>query len=239
MSVTVLITRPEPAALALADTLRARWGCGVEMVISPVMRIVRVKTELDLSEVGTLIFTSRNGVEAYARLTERRDLPCFAVGAATAEAADAMGMNAVACGGDVEAMIRQITSAGPAGRCLHLRGEHAAGDLAARLTEAGVETAEVVVYRQEACPLSDEARETLDREAPVILPLYSPRSAALSFTNIPETAPVIAVVISRNAAEQVPAARIRALVIADRPDAEAMLKALDDAYDLAIRVEGA
>lgn len=239
MPVAVLITRPEPEALALADTLRARWGCGVKMVISPIMKIIWHEVDLDLSGISTLIFTSRNGVDAFARLTGRRDLPCFAVGPATAEAAREQGMSAVACGGDVESVIDEITRAEPKGRLLHLRGEHAAGNLASRLTAAGFETWEAFLYAQEGCALSGEARALLDRRAPVLLPLYSPRSAALTFCDMPETAPVFAVAISRNAADQVPPGRAESVLVAERPDAQAMLEALDDAYELAIRVEGA
>ncbi|WP_157708860.1 uroporphyrinogen-III synthase [Roseovarius faecimaris] len=239
MSVTVLITRPEPAAIELADTLRGRWGCGVNIVISPVMQIEWAEALPDLSGVGTLIFTSRNGVAGFARLSERRDLPCYAVGSATAEAARALGLVTMDAEGDADALVDRIRRDAPTAPCLHLRGEHAAGDVAQRLTETGIETREAVLYRQKARALSEEARACLGRDTPVILPLYSPRSAALCFDRMDAEAPLVVAAISANAAKPVPDGSVIGIIVAQTPDAEAMLTALDAAYEMAIRVEGA
>ena len=84
---TILITRPDPSGAAFADQVRRRFGDTVQIVLSPVLKIERCGSLPDLSRFRTLIFTSRHGVEAFAALSDRRDLPAYAVGDATARSA--------------------------------------------------------------------------------------------------------------------------------------------------------
>jgi len=80
-----LITRPREDAEEIAEQLRAR---GIESVIEPMLAIVPVPHPgLDLTDVQALLFTSANGVRAFAAATTVRSLPVFAVGDATAAAA--------------------------------------------------------------------------------------------------------------------------------------------------------
>ena len=71
----VLVTRPEEDAAALVAALKAR---GHEALVEPMLTVAPapgVTPPLDLDGVQALLFTSANGARAFARLSERRDLP--------------------------------------------------------------------------------------------------------------------------------------------------------------------
>ena len=238
MAPTVLITRPEDSGIALAEELRGRWGCGVDIILSPMLQICWQGDLPDLAGVGGLIFTSRHGVEAFARLTDRRDIPCFAVGPASARRARAEGFETRQADGDADALVSEVLDHPPRGDCLHIRGVHVAGDVAGQLNRAGRPTREAILYDQVSHPLTAPAKECLRRETPVILPLYSPRSAALFFDGRPIRAPLFVAAISANVADRVPAAVPSRLVTARKPETGAMLEALEELLEEAKRLEG-
>ena len=81
----VLITRPGEDGTALAEVLKTN---GVETVIEPLLAIKHINGPfVDVNTVQALLLTSANGVRALARRTDRRDLPVYAVGDATATTA--------------------------------------------------------------------------------------------------------------------------------------------------------
>ncbi|MDT8328210.1 MAG: uroporphyrinogen-III synthase, partial [Roseovarius sp.] len=124
MSVTILITRPDPAATRFADQVRARLGGRAAILCAPLMRIEYGGALPDIGEDDVLIFTSRHGVAGFCRLTKRRDFTCYAVGDATAEAANRAGLRAISAGGDAGALLARIAADGANGPFLHLRGAH-------------------------------------------------------------------------------------------------------------------
>lgn len=239
MPPTVLITRPDPAGTNLANELRTRWGCGVPIVLSPVLRIEWLDQAIEQRNFKTLIFTSRNGVAALSRLNPECEIPAYAVGDATAKAARQAGYDTTQANGDSDSLVARMIADKVTGPCMHIRGEHTIGDVAARLTQAGIPTQEMVLYRQVATPLNREALDCLNREAPVILPLYSPRSATLIFDQLWPDAPVVVAAISPAVAANVPKKANIATIVADRPDGEAMLGAIDAAMEKAKLLEGA
>ncbi len=236
---TVLITRPEAAAARLAQDLRVRWTPPPLTVISPMMRTEVIGVDIPLNGVRALVFTSRAGVEAFAQLSTRRDLPCHVVGEATRAAAEDIGLNATCEGPDAAALARALAAAPPGGPLLHLRGAHVAGDLAGRLHSAGITLREAVIYRQRAQPLTARAMALLGGGRPVIVPLFSPRSAQLFFAEAAGAAPLLCAAFSGNVAAEVPAGRAARLVTAAAPQLNAMLDSLDDLRDYANRLEAA
>jgi uroporphyrinogen-III synthase len=236
MTVSVLVTRPRAAAERFAARLRDRIGPDLPIVVSPLMRIDAVPDALPpLAGIGALIVTSRHAVPVAAGAPGAATRPCYCVGAATAQAARAAGLDPIDGGGTAETLARRIVSDAPRGPLLYLHGDHVASDLAAKLSAAGVETREAVVYRQVATPLSAAATELLAGTAPVVVPLFSPRSAELFFAATEPRAPLFAAVISRKTAAAIPpGVRCR---VARAPDAEAMLAATASLASDAKRVE--
>jgi uroporphyrinogen-III synthase len=104
----VLVTRPEADAAALVAALEAR---GHEALAQPLLTIEPAVPEppLDLAGVQALLFTSANGVRAFADVSQERGLPVFAVGDASAEAARAARFAKVeSASGDVEDLARLV-----------------------------------------------------------------------------------------------------------------------------------
>lgn len=139
---TVWITRAQPGAQATARRVEA---LGFTALIDPLLEIRDLSPVVDLTGVTALAFTSANGVEAFARLTPARDLPVFAVGEATAQAAHAAGFaRPSSADGDVEALARLIAETHP-GPVLCVGAREPAADLPALLAEAGVDATALAV----------------------------------------------------------------------------------------------
>ncbi|WP_101067115.1 uroporphyrinogen-III synthase [Roseovarius salinarum] len=235
---TVLITRPAPAATDFAERVRARVGQGAVVLTSPVMEIVVRGPLPEIPGDCRLVFTSRNGVAAYAELGGRAGLACYTVGDATARAAQAIGLRPVSAGADARALADRIIEDGVRASCLHMRGEHVAGNLAEWLRNGGVSVREHVVYQQTACRLAPEARAVLNAMTPVVLPLFSPRTGTILCDQGPFRAPLLVAAISRNAAAAVAACQPHRVDVARRPDAEAVLDLTEELVRRAKRLEG-
>ncbi|MYM55318.1 uroporphyrinogen-III synthase [Thalassovita mangrovi] len=230
---TLLLTRPLASSQRFAAQLRERLG-DVQVVISPLMRIEPVGTAPDLVGAGTLIFTSQN---ALAAVPDGQGRPCYTVGDATAAAAQAAGFDPIAVEPDAEALFQRIMADRPAGPLLHLRGHHARGRLAERLTGAGIATDEKVVYEQRETALSDEAETLLSGEEPVIVPLFSPRSAKIFVSQYAGDAPLFIAAMSDAVADALGGLPVQQVARAAAPDAAAMIDTIEGLMDAARSLE--
>jgi uroporphyrinogen-III synthase len=205
----------------MAAVLGVTFENRVDICISPLMEIVLDPRLPSLDGIRTLIFTSAHGVAAYLAAKGPSDLPCYTVGDATAHAAREAGLPTTSAGGDAEALIARIITDGATGPMLHLRGAHAAGEIAERLSALGCPVSQAIVYTQNARPLSSEAAVLLQGTGPVILPLFSPRSARL-IGDGPVAAPVYVVAMSQNVADAL-RLEVVACRVAARPDFESVM----------------
>ena len=217
---TLLMTRPEAQGRAFLTALQDAAG-PVAAVQSPLLEI-EPRDWQPRRAYRHVVITSANALPALARAP---GLPVLAVGPRTAALARDAGHPAQEFGGDVEALFRAITDTPPEGPLIHLRGEVSRGDLAERLTQAGIETDQAVVYRQRPRPLTAAALTLLAGSAPVLAPVFSPRTGALLAEAGPFMAPLDLVAISPAAAEALAPLRARSLTIAAQPNGEAMLTA--------------
>ncbi|MDQ2090349.1 uroporphyrinogen-III synthase [Marimonas arenosa] len=231
----ILLTRPAPAAAQFAATLRARLG-DVVIVVSPLLDIAWTPAPV---VDGVPVFTSRHGVEGFLRAGGRAAGACWCVGEATASAAARSGFTPRSAQGDAAALVAAILASGDPGPFLHVRGAHTRGDVAARLRDAGRAVQEAVVYDQIAQDLNVEARQLLESENPVIVPLFSPRTAAQFADSHHGMAPLFVAAMSdavRDALGVLPTVRV---VVARRPDINAMTDAVEGLFDAALQLEGA
>ncbi len=220
----LLLTRPAAAsARTRAEVERVRPGQLV--VVSPVIEIVPVDPG-PLPVPGELILTSENGAEAARRLGLPKALRAWCVGAQTAAAARMAGFDAVSAEGDAEALLRLILAKEDRGPLLHLRGEHARGDIAPRLRAAGREARDAVAYRQDERRLTAEAQAVLAGREAVVLPLYSPRSAAILAAQGPFAAPLRVIAISRATLRAAGMLGAAETLIIGNPDGRGMLAAI-------------
>lgn len=168
-----LITRPIDRAEGLARRLEA---LGHRATVAAVLEVVAEGAgPIDPGNAQAVIFTSVNGVSMGVPRLNRTDLPVFAVGDKTADAAREAGLGEVTSAGgdagDLAALIggRLAPADGP---LLHLKG--AQGGLAVAGFTLKVET----VYRVASLPaLPDRAAGALRSKKVDAVPLFSPRSA--------------------------------------------------------------
>lgn len=223
----VLITRPEPQASRFAAELTSHLGDMVTPVLAPLMEQVTLSPPFP--PAAALVLTSESAVLALPGLAGPLPDRAWCVGSRTAAAARAAGLQAVSAEGDAAALAAQIAAAGEPGPLLWLRGEEVAGDLAGDLAARGIPLLQAVVYRQEPRPLSAAARSLLSGQAPVIVPLFSPRSARLlALAAKDATAPLHLCALSpavAAAGATLPAASRR---VAARPTGGALLETIRD-----------
>jgi uroporphyrinogen-III synthase len=175
----VLLTRPLEDSLASAAALAER---GVGAVIAPLLDIVPHEDPPPLSGVQALLITSANGIRAFAQQSERRDLPVYAVGDASAQMARTLGFTTVesAAGAvdDLAALVRQRLDP-QAGMLLHPAGSALAGDLAGQLAQEGFAVRRYQAYAaRPVAALPEPARQALTSGEVQAVLLYSPRTAA-------------------------------------------------------------
>lgn len=231
----LLITRPEEDARPLADALAGR---GVETVTAPLLSIeIDSGPPLDMTGVAGVLITSANGARALAARTNRRDLPAYAVGDASARQARAEGFTDVhSAGGDVDDLARVVaeTADPAAGALLHAAGSRVAGDLKGLLEARGFACRRAVLYRAEtARALPAAACAALaDGSVDGVL-FFSPRTAA-TFVRLVEAAGLASACVALTAyclsdavAEQAGALPWRRAVVAARPDQASLIAAID------------
>ncbi|MDQ1155529.1 uroporphyrinogen-III synthase [Brevundimonas sp. SORGH_AS_0993] len=223
MSARVWITRTRPGADRTAERLRV---LGLTPVVTPLLAVQPLKPALpDLDLYAALVFTSPNGVAAYAALTPRRDHPVIAVGDATVAAArDAGFLQARSAEGDIHALARLIADQPPAGPILAALAESPVADLAA-LTCA--RNSDVVI---DALPIYRTVPTQLSAPPPAEAVLvHSPRAARLlaAYGRAALDACLVAC-ISPQAAAPLDALDLKPAV-ADAPNDPALLATLQEA----------
>lgn len=235
----LLLTRPAEASERFASQLPPDVLARVDLIISPLIRIEPLVQSLDFGPARGLIFTSANGVRVVDGVTEDRLLPSYCVGEKTAATARDAGWNAHALGATADELVAALLRDRPEGPLLHLSGEHTRGDIAARLCAAGLPTAETAVYAQPLQPLDDAAQRALVGKMPVIVPLFSPRTARHFAEQAIGPAPVHAIALSESVAEPLKPKGFSRVDVALRPDAGAMVEAIAACLAGITRVEGA
>ncbi len=226
-----LLTRPQPQSDRFAAALVARFGPRLTITNSPLIAPAFLSPTLAKRPYSALILTSETGAQSVAH---HPNLPsrAYCVGHRTAQTARSLGLTALSADGDAGDLIALIRAAAESGPLLHLRGVDARGDIAATLSAAGIPTDQSITYDQRPQPLSAAARALLDGANPVLLPLFSPRTATLLAAQGPFRAPLL--VASLSAAVAAAAAPLAATrqATADAPNADALLTAVSTIIDI-------
>ena len=218
MSGQVLILRPQPGAEGTAE--RA-LGLGLVPIVSPFFTIRPLPWQVpDPAGFDALLLTSANAARhAGGGLTSLLDLPCFAVGEASAAAAAEAGVRNVRAGpADASALLRLMEAEGVRS-ALHLCGrEHAlpAG--------SSVEVTAVPVYAADAVDrLPAKAIPAIAAGAVALL--HSPRAAALFSSLIGVERPKVRIAAISAAAAASAGPGWAAVALASEPRDQALLEA--------------
>ena len=229
----ILITRPVEDAEVFAARLRER---GHDVVNAPLLSVRFHDGPLVLDAVDGILATSANGVRALARRAQLRDIPLYAVGPQTAEAARQAGFEKVqSADGDVVALANVLPQwVAPGAKLLHASGADGEGRLASLLAAKGYDVRSAVLYdvvASTALPkfvigaLSDHALDAAF--------FFSPRSARVFVACVTEAG--LTDVCARLTAFCISGATVAALAplnfvayrIAERPNQDALLACLD------------
>jgi uroporphyrinogen-III synthase len=229
-AISVILTRPAEQGARFAQALLDRFGQTITVVQSPLLAPQFLQPQILPKSWSAVIFTSATAVAA-AGLMNAATLPrkAYCVGDRTAVAATAAGFSAISAKGNAAALCAVVQKLRDPGPLLHLRGEEAVGQVAETLTLAGIDTFELVTYREVAQTLSAEALAVLSGDAPVILPVFSPRSALILGRQLAAShtlAPLVTVAISHAVADALGTIDASQRYVADSPDAPSMLSAI-------------
>ena len=228
----ILITRPAEDGAEIAHLLAAQ---GHEALLAPLLAVhIHNGPPLDLADIQAVLATSANGVRALARRTSERDIPVFAVGPQTKDAAERAGFLRVrSAEGDAAVLAEAVAQwADPAaGTLLHMAGAEGSGWLAERLTERGFEVRRLALYRVEASAHLPPAaiRAVQDNEVEAAM-FFSPRSAQV-FVDCAaraglSTVRLTAICISANTARALESQAFAGIRIAAAPNQSALLDCL-------------
>lgn len=228
-AIPVLVTRPRAEGEAFAAALNDRFGARLRPLVAPLIAPRFLRPSIPAGDYAAAVFTSARAVEGARRLGVHLPRLAWCVGQKTAKVAAAAGFQAKSADGDAEALAKAIGNDPPNGRILYLRGVDTRGNLLELLESFGINTDVAIVYTQEAQSLAPEALALLRFPGPVLIPLFSPRSAALFRAALPPDtrADLHIAAMSSAVAEALGDLPRAALVTARHPDAGAMLDAVE------------
>jgi len=229
----VVITRPQPQGARTAAVLAAR---GHDVWEVPLMTIEPV--EADLSGAwGAVAITSANAPAAIAGNPARAslgNLPLYAVGRRSAEAAQDAGFaNVTSAGGDVRDLLQLLRERKAGAPLLYLAGEDRAADLVAELAAHGVAAEMRVVYRAVVQPFPDELAAALEAGDDVQAVLHFSKRSAENYIAGAQAAGVGGAAmgvrhycLSEQVAAPLRAAGAARVTVAPRPEEAALIELL-------------
>ncbi|MFD2741540.1 uroporphyrinogen-III synthase [Sulfitobacter aestuarii] len=220
----LLLTRPEQSARRFAAQLSELARARTRLLMSPLMRIEPLSPRYDLGPYAGVVFTSANGV-VNAPPGEGR--PAYCVGPYTAEVANGRGWRAQMCGLEANEMVARLGAEPVAGPLAHLAGAHRRGEVAQRLSALGMHTDVIETYDQRLLNLSDEAQSSLGGTELVLVPLFSPRSAAHFAAQTEDRDNISVIALSKPVAEALDGRFQQGLGIADEPTGASMVEAVE------------
>jgi uroporphyrinogen-III synthase len=228
----LLMTRPKAQGMRFARDLRQVMDQPLRITYAPLIQPVFLHPRVPTGDFVAVIFTSETGVAA-AHLMPALPRHAFCVGDQTARAARKAGFTATSASGDAEALLRRIGQKNPRGRLLHICGEDTRGDVTSRLNTAGIDTLSVIAYRQNPASLTPAAHHLLMGNAPVIIPLFSPRTAKIFATQAEPiaTTSLYITAFSPAVAEGLGTFAVAGLMTAATPTADAMIMAIRQIAD--------
>ena len=199
--------------------------------IEPLLTLEMLEMPLPpLNGIRGLVFTSVNGVNAFAARADTRMLPVYAVGDATAAAAFAAGFTQVTnAAGQVTALNRLLAERNEPGPLLHIGG----ADRAAAVVLKDKEILHLSLYKmQAAAALSTECLARLRAGTFTHAMFFSARTGETFRTLMGKQATAVnltkALCLSNSVLKSVSGLPWRAMAAAARPDLPGMLDILNE-----------
>ena len=221
-NVILLLTRPlggnERFCLKIKHLL---YSC--EILDNPIQRIDFLPSLSKVNKNSVLIFTSANGLRA-AKKHNLINKKCFVVGANTKKIAVSFGYDVLGFSKDQENLLKLIKSKKPTESMVHIRGKHTVGNLCDALKRNQFSCLDIIGYNQEPLKIKKHNLQKIHSGRPVILPIFSSRSAELLQSNLDLTGFNV-IAISEAVAKIVTEVELGELVISKKPDLNSMQEA--------------
>ena len=221
-NVILLLTRPlggnERFCLKIKHLL---YSC--EILDNPIQRIDFLPSLSKVNKNSVLIFTSANGLRA-AKKHNLINKKCFVVGANTKKVAVSFGYDVLGFSKDQENLLKLIKSKKPTESMVHIRGKHTVGNLCDALKRNQFSCLDIIGYNQEPLKIKKQNLQKIHSGRPVILPIFSSRSAELLQSNLDLTGFNV-IAISEAVAKIVTGVELGGLVISKKPDLNSMQEA--------------
>jgi|TARA_B110000908_G_scaffold164675_1_gene213015 uroporphyrinogen-III synthase len=216
--INLLLTRPMAASHTFWEALNSETRQLLQPIVSPLIKINPITSGLEIS--GSVIFSSVNGA-LNGPAGDGRIAYC--VGAMTTQAALTAGWAAIQAGETANQLVLNLLNRKVGVSLTHLSGVHTRGNIAEILSAGGVSTKRIVVYDQEVCALTSQATEALSVNFPLLVPLFSPRTARSFADQNNGQAALHIIALSQDVADQVSDLTLETLTVLDHPTRLAMI----------------
>jgi len=228
---TVLLTRPYEDSVRMAERLT-----GIETLIWPLMQIAPVGGAVVVpAGVEAMLITSAHALRRVGEKAFPRNLPVFCVGPRTAEIANDAGFETVHSAEGTAVDLAGLAQKSGLKSFFYPRAEQVSTDLKGLMAESGVWVDDVIVYRAGATSdVAAEAESALKDGRISVVTVWSARQAEILADFVArnpkwrlETTDLVA--ISDRAATVLEKTGFRRILVASRPDANAMIKMISAA----------
>ena len=218
-NVILLLTRPlggnERFCLKIKHLL---YSC--EILDNPIQKIDFLPSLGKVNKNSVLIFTSANGLRA-AKKHNLINKKCFVVGANTKKIAVSFGYDVLGFSKDQENLLKLIKSKKPTESMVHIRGKHTVGNLCDALKRNQFSCLDIIGYNQEPLKIKKQNLQKIHSGRPVILPIFSSRSAELLQSNLDLTGFNV-IAISEAVAKIITGVELGELLVSKKPDLSSM-----------------
>lgn len=223
--IPILMTRPEGSNAPFVNRIAPDLRRYLQVLTSPLIVIESLKPVDDIGLDDAAIFTSGHGV---ANAPAGKGRLAYCVGERTANRAKLAGWNAQFAGTDAESLIEGLRQIAPDKALHHFHGVHVRVDVADKLQKIGFAVSHSTVYDQVLQPLTNQALTAIFGEVPVLVPLFSPRTAKHFAELVSASANTIVFAMSAAIAEECKAVGFSRICIAAEPTAQSMVSQLEN-----------
>ncbi len=224
--IVMILTRPEGTGDAFVGQISEGIRARLRLVQSPLIGIEPLGGPVDLTGVSAVVLTSANAVR---HAPKGQGIRAYCVGEITTQAARDNGWDAVFAGEEATALIDYLSAQPSREDLLHLSGLHHRVDIAGALRSAGISARHRAIYDQKLLPLSPAAQDALRaNSAPVIAPLFSPRTAAQFVTEASSLRNVHIVALSEAVADRVRGSGAIDVTVARAPTRSEMVQSVEN-----------
>ena len=232
----ILLTRPLADCQKLANELA---NMGFETMFEPLMEIKFFDNiVIDLTDIQALLFTSANGVHAFSKLSNTRDLTAYCVGDSTSKTAKSYGFSHILnANGDVNDLADIIINNANIndGGLYHAAASIVAGELSRLLTAKSFKYQRAILYQAiYSKKLHDDTITAISNQKINAILLFSPRTAITLLENIKKASLINAALmekfaeislfcLSQNVKDQIDSINWKEIVISNKPTQAALL----------------